>query len=191
MWKYANWTNVNKKRHEDIFFLLHELWPLCCFCPFPPTGVQRCYWDAVQGQLDSLWWGRHPVGVCENRPLRQDLPQEKWYEHFRDYSFFFMINYIGEIDWTVFHVNQIIIFTWIGDKYSVQFKLPDVYGVFQFKVDYNRLGYTHLYSSTQVRELFHVFICFEMEGSWVYQGLHQLIHCTCHTISKQSIVLNC
>ncbi|XP_061525683.1 dolichyl-diphosphooligosaccharide--protein glycosyltransferase 48 kDa subunit [Phycodurus eques] len=34
--------------------------------------------------------------------------------------------------------------------YSVQFKLPDVYGVFQFKVDYNRLGYTHLYSSTQV-----------------------------------------
>lgn len=38
----------------------------------------------------------------------------------------------------------------LGGKYSVQFKLPDVYGVFQFKVDYNRLGYTHLYSSTQV-----------------------------------------
>ncbi|KAK0152661.1 Dolichyl-diphosphooligosaccharide--protein glycosyltransferase subunit [Merluccius polli] len=37
-----------------------------------------------------------------------------------------------------------------GGKYSVQFTLPDVYGVFQFKVDYNRLGYTHLYSSTQV-----------------------------------------
>ncbi|KAM4611062.1 dolichyl-diphosphooligosaccharide--protein glycosyltransferase 48 kDa subunit [Polymixia lowei] len=37
-----------------------------------------------------------------------------------------------------------------GGKYRVQFKLPDVYGVFQFKVDYNRLGYTHLYSSTQV-----------------------------------------
>ena len=38
-----------------------------------------------------------------------------------------------------------------GGKYSVEFTLPDVYGVFQFKVDYNRLGYTHLYSSTQVR----------------------------------------
>ncbi|OCT71102.1 hypothetical protein XELAEV_18038011mg [Xenopus laevis] len=37
-----------------------------------------------------------------------------------------------------------------GGKYSVQFKLPDVYGVFQFKVDYNRLGYTHLYSTTQI-----------------------------------------
>lgn len=40
-------------------------------------------------------------------------------------------------------------FFFVGGKYSVQFKLPDVYGVFQFKVDYNRLGYTHLYSSTQ------------------------------------------
>lgn len=27
-----------------------------------------------------------------------------------------------------------------------------MYGVFQFKVDYNRLGYTHLYSSTQVSQ---------------------------------------
>lgn len=34
--------------------------------------------------------------------------------------------------------------------YYVEFKLPDVYGVFQFKVDYNRVGYTHLYSTTQV-----------------------------------------
>ncbi|XP_068769612.1 dolichyl-diphosphooligosaccharide--protein glycosyltransferase 48 kDa subunit-like [Struthio camelus] len=32
----------------------------------------------------------------------------------------------------------------------MQFKLPDVYGVFQCKVDYNRLGYMHLYSSMQV-----------------------------------------
>jgi len=35
-------------------------------------------------------------------------------------------------------------------KYSVQFKLPDVYGVFKFLVDYNRIGLTHLYSSVQV-----------------------------------------
>lgn len=34
--------------------------------------------------------------------------------------------------------------------YYVKFKLPDVYGVFQFKVDYNRIGYTHLFSTTQV-----------------------------------------
>ena len=37
-----------------------------------------------------------------------------------------------------------------GSRYTALFKLPDVYGVFQFKVDYNRLGYTHLFSTTQV-----------------------------------------
>ena len=34
--------------------------------------------------------------------------------------------------------------------YYADFVLPDVYGVFQFKVDYNRVGYTHLFSTTQV-----------------------------------------
>lgn len=53
-------------------------------------------------------------------------------------------------------------FCFVGGKYSVQFKLPDVYGVFQFKVDYNRLGYTHLYSSTQAR------IKFDYWESFVY-----------------------
>ncbi|ESO82537.1 hypothetical protein LOTGIDRAFT_197848 [Lottia gigantea] len=32
----------------------------------------------------------------------------------------------------------------------VSFKLPDVYGVYQFRVDYNRIGYTRLFSTTQV-----------------------------------------
>lgn len=35
-------------------------------------------------------------------------------------------------------------------EFYVKFELPDVYGVFQFKVDYNRLGYTRLFSTTQV-----------------------------------------
>lgn len=34
--------------------------------------------------------------------------------------------------------------------YYADFMLPDVYGVFQFKVDYNRIGYTYLFSTTQV-----------------------------------------
>ena len=37
-----------------------------------------------------------------------------------------------------------------GKTFFAKFKLPDVYGVFQFKVDYNRIGYSHLFSSTQV-----------------------------------------
>ena len=34
--------------------------------------------------------------------------------------------------------------------FHTMFMLPDVYGVFQFRVDYNRMGYTHLFSTTQV-----------------------------------------
>ncbi|CAK9290599.1 unnamed protein product, partial [Gordionus sp. m RMFG-2023] len=37
-----------------------------------------------------------------------------------------------------------------GGKYTAKFKLPDVYGVFQFKVDYLRKGYTHLFITKQV-----------------------------------------
>jgi len=35
-------------------------------------------------------------------------------------------------------------------QFGASFKLPDVYGVFQFRVDYTRVGYTHLFSTTQV-----------------------------------------
>lgn len=38
-------------------------------------------------------------------------------------------------------------------KFQAKFKIPDVYGVYQFKVDYNRVGFTHLYSTTQVRKI--------------------------------------
>lgn len=37
-----------------------------------------------------------------------------------------------------------------GTVYQAVFQIPDVYGVYQFKVDYNRMGLTHLYHSTQV-----------------------------------------
>ena len=35
-------------------------------------------------------------------------------------------------------------------KYVAKFRIPDVYGVFKFVVDYQRIGYTYLYSSTQI-----------------------------------------
>ncbi|VDO56026.1 unnamed protein product [Onchocerca flexuosa] len=35
-------------------------------------------------------------------------------------------------------------------KLKTQFKLPDVYGVFKFLVDYRRIGYTHLLDVQQV-----------------------------------------
>jgi len=37
-----------------------------------------------------------------------------------------------------------------GKRFSTLFKLPDVYGVFKFSVDFNRIGYTFMSSVTQV-----------------------------------------
>lgn len=45
-----------------------------------------------------------------------------------------------------------------GGKYQAKFKIPDVYGVYQFKVDYDRVGLTHLYSTTQVIKFF-IYLC--------------------------------
>lgn len=36
------------------------------------------------------------------------------------------------------------------NRYVARFTIPDVYGVYQFKVDYKRIGFTNLYSSTQI-----------------------------------------
>ncbi|OWA54463.1 Dolichyl-diphosphooligosaccharide--protein glycosyltransferase 48 kDa subunit [Hypsibius exemplaris] len=37
-----------------------------------------------------------------------------------------------------------------GSKFVTTFVVPDVYGVFKFNVDHDRLGYTHLFSTTQI-----------------------------------------
>ncbi|KAH9521673.1 hypothetical protein DERF_005309 [Dermatophagoides farinae] len=37
-----------------------------------------------------------------------------------------------------------------NNEYVARFRIPDVYGVYKFIVDYKRVGYTNLYSSTQV-----------------------------------------
>lgn len=40
----------------------------------------------------------------------------------------------------------------LGHEFEVivVLQVPDVYGVYQFKVEYNRVGFTRLYNTTQV-----------------------------------------
>jgi len=38
-------------------------------------------------------------------------------------------------------------------KYEFTFKIPDTYGVYQFKVEYNRIGFTAIRSSTMVNNI--------------------------------------
>uniref|UniRef100_A0A1A8G8D3 Dolichyl-diphosphooligosaccharide--protein glycosyltransferase 48 kDa subunit n=1 Tax=Nothobranchius korthausae TaxID=1143690 RepID=A0A1A8G8D3_9TELE len=101
------------------------------------------------------------VGAVTHHPVGETAPPAAYtVTDLVEYSI--VIEMLSEGRWIPFDGNDIqlefvridpFVRTYLkknGGKYSVQFKLPDVYGVFQFKVDYNRLGYTHLYSSTQV-----------------------------------------
>jgi len=38
----------------------------------------------------------------------------------------------------------------LGGQLEAQFRVPDTYGIYKFIIDYNRIGYTHLFSATQV-----------------------------------------
>ncbi|XP_077424739.1 dolichyl-diphosphooligosaccharide--protein glycosyltransferase 48 kDa subunit [Vanacampus margaritifer] len=101
------------------------------------------------------------VGEVRHHPVGEDAPPAAYtITDLVEYSI--VIEMLSEGRWVPFDGDDIqlefvridpFVRTYLkkhDGTYSVQFKLPDVYGVFQFKVDYNRLGYTHLYSSTQV-----------------------------------------
>ncbi|XP_019746516.1 dolichyl-diphosphooligosaccharide--protein glycosyltransferase 48 kDa subunit [Hippocampus comes] len=101
------------------------------------------------------------VGEVRHHPVGEDTPPAAYtVTDLVEYSI--VIEMLSEGRWIPFDGDDIqlefvridpFVRTYLkkhDGEYSVQFKLPDVYGVFQFKVDYNRLGYTHLYSSTQV-----------------------------------------
>lgn len=38
----------------------------------------------------------------------------------------------------------------LGGHLEAQFRVPDTYGIYKFIIDYSRIGYTHLFSATQV-----------------------------------------
>lgn len=61
-----------------------------------------------------------------------------------------------QFDQSFLIVNSIVIevyfiyFNFVDGKFYIIFKLFDVYGVYKFQVDYNRVGYIYLYSIIQV-----------------------------------------
>ncbi len=38
----------------------------------------------------------------------------------------------------------------LAGQLEAQFRVPDTYGIYKFIIDYNRVGYTNLFSETQV-----------------------------------------
>lgn len=67
-----------------------------------------------------------------------------------------------------------------GGKYQAKFQIPDVYGVYQFKVDYDRVGYTHLFSATQVRKLKRLSISFDSISNRILFCFYRCLFCHCN-----------
>ncbi|KAM9341891.1 dolichyl-diphosphooligosaccharide--protein glycosyltransferase 48 kDa subunit isoform 1-T1 [Pholidichthys leucotaenia] len=139
----------------------------------PANGTDQCHSSRRHEQTGNLelaealsrWVFKEAgvlrVGAVTHHPVGETTPPSAYtITDLVEYSI--VIEMLSEGHWVPFDGDDIqlefvridpFVRTYLkknGGKYSVQFKLPDVYGVFQFKVDYNRLGYTHLYSSTQV-----------------------------------------
>uniref|UniRef100_A0A3P8YJH6 Dolichyl-diphosphooligosaccharide--protein glycosyltransferase 48 kDa subunit n=1 Tax=Esox lucius TaxID=8010 RepID=A0A3P8YJH6_ESOLU len=146
---------------SDAFFnsAVQKATPACFSCRFAHTGNMEL------AEALSRWVFKEAgvlrVGAVTHHPVGESTPPAAYtITDLVEYSI--VIEMLSEGSWVPFDGEDIqlefvridpFVRTYLkkkGDKYSIQFKLPDVYGVFQFKVDYNRLGYTHLYSSTQV-----------------------------------------
>lgn len=101
------------------------------------------------------------VGKVEHHKVGEKSPPEA-YTILDEVIYSIEIEILQDGKWVPFNANDVqlefvridpfirTILVKQGNKYVAKFKIPDVYGVFQFKVDYNRIGYTNLYSTTQV-----------------------------------------
>ncbi|KAH3817948.1 dolichyl-diphosphooligosaccharide--protein glycosyltransferase 48 kDa subunit-like [Dreissena polymorpha] len=116
--------------------------------------------------LNLANWAFKTRGVLRVGDVKHHKQGEK--EPPQAYTIFDMVDYSIEIEeykdgkWQPFNGKDIqlefvridpFVRTTLGNKnglFHTTFKLPDVYGVYQFRVDYNRMGYTHLFSTTQV-----------------------------------------
>ncbi|WAR14551.1 OST48-like protein [Mya arenaria] len=116
--------------------------------------------------LNLANWVFRSRGVLRVGEVKHHKQGEK--EPPQAYTIFDMVDYSIEIEelkddkWQPFNGKDVqlefvridpFVRTTLGNKngkFHTTFKLPDVYGVYQFRVDYNRMGYTHLFSTTQV-----------------------------------------
>ncbi|KAH8322371.1 hypothetical protein KR074_002314 [Drosophila pseudoananassae] len=107
--------------------------------------------------------GRLRVGSVQHNKEGERLPPEQAYTITDPVVYTIAIEELVDGQWRAFKANDIqlefvridpFVRTYLKQTktgaYEAKFKIPDVYGVYQFKVDYDRVGYTHLYSTTQV-----------------------------------------
>lgn len=107
--------------------------------------------------------GRLRVAEVKHHKEGETLPPEQAYTITDPVVYSITIEELVQDKWQPFNANDVQLeFVRIdpfvrttlkhvsGGRYEAKFKIPDVYGVYQFKVNYDRIGFTQLYSTTQV-----------------------------------------
>ncbi|XP_075159139.1 dolichyl-diphosphooligosaccharide--protein glycosyltransferase non-catalytic subunit Ost48 [Haematobia irritans] len=103
------------------------------------------------------------VAAVKHHREGETLPPEQAYTITDPVVYSITIEELVEDKWQAFNANDVQLeFVRIdpfvrttlkhigGGRYQAKFKIPDVYGVYQFKVNYDRTGYTQLQSNVQV-----------------------------------------
>lgn len=105
-------------------------------------GFQCSIWWISSWTMGSIQWYWCSIRICSYWSIRSYNNEKQRLA----------------IDLEEFQHFQISVFQCLGGQLEAQFRVPDTYGVFKFVIDYNRVGYTHLYSATQVNLFFNSII---------------------------------
>jgi oligosaccharyltransferase complex subunit beta len=132
------------------------------------TGTEKVYPKSGNGEFVKalVKWAFKEVGVLRITEVKHRLQGERsppqYYTVLENAEFIVNIEELVNGKWVEFknkdvqmdfvRIDPFVRMNLVKENgsYVGKFKLPDVYGVFQFKVNYQRQGYTYLTSATQV-----------------------------------------
>ncbi|XP_044487869.1 dolichyl-diphosphooligosaccharide--protein glycosyltransferase 48 kDa subunit-like [Mangifera indica] len=107
-----------------------------------------------RGHLKAMNVRHHKVGESEEPAIYRINDDLEYSVEIYEWSGTSWEPYVAsDVQVQFYMMSPYVLKTLSNDKkglYSTAFKVPDVYGVFQFKVDYQRLGYTSLSLSKQI-----------------------------------------
>ncbi|XP_026394314.1 dolichyl-diphosphooligosaccharide--protein glycosyltransferase 48 kDa subunit-like [Papaver somniferum] len=107
-----------------------------------------------RGHLKAVYVRHHRVGETDEPAIYRINDEVEYSVEIYEWSGTSWVPYIAnDVQLQFYMMSPYVLKNLSTDKkglYSTIFKVPDVYGVFQFKVEYQRLGYTSLSLSKQI-----------------------------------------
>ncbi|KAK6150956.1 hypothetical protein DH2020_015888 [Rehmannia glutinosa] len=142
----------------DVLVCLHE--PGCSDQEYGKSGNEQFVTELSKwifherGHLKAVNLKHNKVGETEEPPIYRINDDLEFSVEIYEWSGTSWVPYIADDVQVQFYMMSPYVLKTLPTNqkglYYTSFKVPDVYGVFQFKVEYHRLGYTSLSLSKQV-----------------------------------------